>query len=68
MLAARPSKDKRMGMRTKCISTELSVLEDNWSQKIIVDLIFYFHRKAITSILVVTVGRVVMVLTCGLAR
>lgn len=53
---------------TKCISSELSALEDNCSQKIILDLMFYFHWKTITSILVVTVDWAVMVLMCGLAQ
>lgn len=55
-------------MWAKFISTELSALEDNCSQTIILNLVFYFHWKTITSILVVTVDRVVMVLMCGLAQ
>lgn len=55
-------------MWMKCISTELSVLEDNWSQKASLDLVFYFHWKTISSMRVVTGNSVLMVLTCGLAQ
>lgn len=52
----------------KCIPTELSTLEDNWSQKASPDLIFYFHCKTIPSMRVVIVDGVLMVLMCGLAQ
>lgn len=52
----------------KCVSTELSMLENNWSQKANLELIFYFHCKSIPSIRVVIVDGALMVLTCGLAH
>lgn len=55
-------------MQMKCISTELSMLEDNWSEKDSLDVIFYFHCKTVPSRRVVTVDGVLMALTCGLAQ